>query len=189
MASTPGLEDTLRDALMNAQARAVLPSGSGAVTAIEVSSSGASSAVLSSGNGTVDTLRTSADGCSCSWAERRARRGSSSSAQFVDGSCACRFGAPLRDAVFIARREVRLHRRRNGVIIRWDVRSGARLARAVHGAPIRELAVSPDGSLVASAAGEAAARVARFRRRSCHPAAAFPFSVEGVSFSSSGTSS
>ncbi len=186
MASTPGLEDTLRDALMNAQARAVLPSGSGAVTAIEVSSSGASSAVLSSGNGTVDTLRTSADGMLVlvGGAEGEARvfelaRNS------VRRLARLRLGAPLRDAVFMPDGKSVFTGDANGVIIRWDVRSGARLARAVHGAPIRELAVSPDGSLVASAAGEAA-RVWRASDGGHVIRLPHPLSVEGVSFSSSG---
>ena len=186
MASTPGLEDTLRKGLSKARARAVLPSGAGTVTAIETSTGGAAaSAVRSSGNGTHDAGRTSADGTLVLVG------GADGEARVFDLATGRRLarlrpGAPLRDAVFSPDGKSVFTGDADGVIIRWDVRSGARLARAVHGAPIRELAVSPDGRFVASAAGEAAQvwlavdgrRVARLPH---------PFVVEGVSFDSTGT--
>ena len=185
MASTPGLEDTLREGLSNARARAVLPSGSGPVNAIETSSSGAPApASLSSGNGTVGALRTSADG---TLVLVGGANGEARVFELASGRRLARLrpGARLGDAVFLPDGKSVITGDANGVIIRWDVRSGARLARAVHGAPIRELAVSPDGRFVASAAGEAA-RVWLVSDGSQVARLPHPLSVEGVAFSSSG---
>ena len=183
MASTPGLEDTLRNGLTKTRARVVLPSGSGPVTAIEMSSSGSSaSAVLSSGNSAVGA---SADGTLVLVG------GADGEARVFDLATGRRLarlrpGAVLRDAVFSPDGKCVITGDANGVIIRWDVSSGARLARSVHGAPIRDLAVSPDGRLVASAAGEAArvwlAADGRSVARLPHP-----FAVDDVSFDPSGT--
>ena len=185
MASIAGLEDTLRDGLIRARARAVLPSGSGTVNAIDTSSSGASaSAVTSSGSRTVNAFRASADG---TLVLVGGENGEARVFELATGRRLARLhlGARLGDAVFLPDGKSVITGDANGVIVRWDVRSGARLARAVHGAPIRDLAVSPDGRLVASAAGEAA-RVWLASNGSQVARLPHPISVDGVSFGSSG---
>ena len=68
----------------------------------------------------------------------------------------------------------------------WNTQTGEPLVRVNHGAPIRDLALSPDGRFLATAAGEAA-RVwdlggnGRLVRALPHP-----FAVEGVSFDPAG---
>ena len=141
---------------------------------------------LSSGNGTVNALRTSADGTLVlvGAADGEARvfelaTGRSRRSLGCHSARRSRARSSLPDGKSVITGDA------NGVIIRWDARSGARLARAVHGAPIRELAVSPDGRLVASAAERRPASgslptevtVARLPH---------PISVDGVSFDSSG---
>ena len=134
MASTPGLEDTLRDALMNARARAVLPSGNGTVNAIDTSSSGASaSAVTSSASRTVGALRTSAEGTLVlvGGADGEARvfevTTAHSGATKVRRLARLRHGARLGDAVFSPDGQFVFTGGADGVILRWDSRSGARL--------------------------------------------------------------
>ena len=175
----------MRDGLSKARARAVLPSGSGAVTAIDTSSSGASaSAVTSNGSRTVGALRASADGTLVlvGGADGEARVYDLASRRQL---ARLRLGAALRDAVFSPDGKSVFTGDANGIILRWDVRSGARLARAEHGAPIRDLAVSSDGNFVASAAGEAA-RVWLATDGSQVARLPHPFSVERVSFSVTG---
>ncbi len=184
-ASTPGLEDTLRDALMNTRARAVLPSGSGTVEVIETSLGGRRSAsAFESGNGAADALRASPDGTLVlvGGAEGEVRVYELATRRRL---ARLPLGAALRDAAFSPDGEFVFTGDANGVIVRWDVRSGAQLARAEHGAPIRELAVSRDGKLVASAAGEAA-RVWLAADLSPVTRLPHPFSVERVSFSPTG---
>jgi len=181
IASTPGLEDTLRAGLSAARTRTVLPTGGGAVTAIDASSSGAfglrrfsSGAVRASADGTL-MLVGGAEGEARVFELATGRR-----------LARLRAGAPIRDAVFMPDGKSVVIGDARGVITRWDVRSGARLARSVHGAAIRDLAVSPDGGLVASAAGEAA-RVWRAADGKLVHRLSHPFAVEGVSFDASGT--
>ena len=190
LSPTSGLEDTLRDALINARARAVLPSGNGTVNAIDTSSSGASaSAVTSNTSRTVGALRKSRDGTLVlvGGADGEARI-----FELATGGSLLRriarlpLGGPLRDSVFSPDGKFVFTGDANGVILRWNIRSGVRLARAEHGAPIRELAVSPDGKLVASAAGQAARVWAAADLKSVERLP-HPFSVERVSFNPTGT--
>ena len=188
--STPGLENTLRDALINARARAVLPSGNGTVNAIDTSSSGtAAPAAFSGGSGAVGTLRTSADGTLVlvGGADGEVRVFElTTEGRLVRRLARLRHGAPLGDSVFSPDGRSVFTGGADGVVIRWDSRSGTPLARAVHGAPIRELAVSPDGRLVASAAREAA-RVWLAVDLSPVRRLPHPFIVEGVSFDPTST--
>jgi WD40 repeat protein len=185
IASTSGLEDTLRDALMNARASAVLPSGSGRVNAVDLSSSGASaSAVTSSGSRSVNAVRASADG---TLVLVGGEDGEVRVYELASRRQLARLplGAALRDAVFSPDGKSVFTGDANGIILRWDIRSGARIARAEHGAPIRDLAVSSDGNFVASAAGQAA-RVWLATDGSQVALLPHPSSVERVSFSVTG---
>ena len=74
----------------------------------------------------------------------------------------------------------------DGVVRRWDARSGALLGRSVHGASIRQIAYSPDGRLFATAAGEAA-RVWLAADGSPVQRLQHQVSVDGVSFNPAGT--
>jgi WD40 repeat protein len=73
----------------------------------------------------------------------------------------------------------------DGIVRRWDTRTGQLIGESVHGATIRELAFSPDGRLLASAAGEAA-RVWLAADGSAVARLQHSFAVDGVAFSPTG---
>jgi WD40 repeat protein len=74
---------------------------------------------------------------------------------------------------------------RDGFVRRWETRTGRPAGSFNHGAGIRDLAISPDGQLLATAAGEAA-RVWSVADRRLVRALQHPFSVTGVWFDPDG---
>ena len=157
-----GLEQALRNGLIETRARRILPGGGGAVTSIAVSSDGSLAAVATaSGSARIFEIR--------------------SGRKLVDVD----HGSPISDSVFAPDGRSFFTGGRDGLVRRWDARSGNRLQSFNHGAAIRALALSPDGALLATAAGEAARvwnAVAGGQVRSLP----HPFAVEGVSFAPAG---
>jgi WD40 repeat protein len=164
IARAPRLEITLRDILKDFRLRSVLPGGGGAVRTVSMSADGSL------------VLVPSADG--------DARVFDRASGKLLTR---IRHGEPLTAAIFSPDGGTVLTGGTDGVVRRWNSRTGAALpGRSVHGARINQIASSPDGRLFATAAGETArvwlaadgSELQRLRHQ---------VTVVGVSFNPTGT--
>ena len=157
------LERVLREGLLAARARVVLPGGGGRIPMVATSPDG-SLVVVPAGDGEARVF------------------------EVATGKLVTRIehGAELRTAVFSPDGRSVVTGGADGFARRWGARDGSPIAVYRHGAAIREIAFSPDGTLLATAAGQAArlwnAVTGVAERRLAHPV-----SVVGVLFNPAGT--
>jgi WD40 repeat protein len=174
------LEGALRDGLIATRTQRILPGGGGTVGPTAVSADGGLVVVPSSSGVTqvyelgsgklVSTVRHGAAVNDVAFAPAPA------SSLTAGGDGVSR--AAIDSSFFVTGG-------RDGFVRRWETRTGRPAGSFNHGAGIRDLAISPDGQLLATAAGEAA-RVWSIVDRRLVRALPHPFSVTGVSFDPEG---